>query len=234
MDLDFTPVLNNLDILLRATWISLLVALAGFAIAIVVGAVMAAGRRSPWLPGRWLSFGYINFFRGAALYVLVVWLFNGIAVAAGILIPAIVVGVLTLALLNSAYLAEVFRSGMNAIDTGQREAARALGLTPWDGFRRVLAPQVLRIVLPPTGNHLIDAVKDSAILAVIAVPELMFQTNRLAQSTFRPFEFYITAAGIYLVIVNVLALLLRLVERRLDVSVGTGVPATPRTVAHPR
>jgi His/Glu/Gln/Arg/opine family amino acid ABC transporter permease subunit len=232
MDLDFTDVLSNFDVMLRATRISLLVAVSGFAIAIVLGVVMAAVRRSPWVPGQLLSFLYINFFRGAALYVLVVWLYNGIAVAAGILIPAIVVGVMTLALLNSAYLAEVFRGGLDAVDVGQREAARAIGLSPWDGFRRVLAPQVLRIVLPPVGNHFVDAVKDSSILAVIAVPELMFETNRMAQSTFRPFEFYLTAAAMYLVIVYLLTFGLRVVERRLDVSVGMSTAQEVAAPAH--
>jgi His/Glu/Gln/Arg/opine family amino acid ABC transporter permease subunit len=216
MDLDFAFVLDNLDVLLRAAPISLLVAVAGFAVALVIAAVMTSLRTGPWAPGRWLSFVYVNFFRGAALYVLVVWLYNGIAVAANILIPAITVGVLTLALLNSAYLAEVFRSGLAAVDAGQREAAEALGLSPWDTFRRVLAPQVLRVVLPPVGNHFIDALKDTAILAVIAVPELMFATTRLAQSSFRPFEFYLTAAAIYLVMVYAISLGLRALERRVD------------------
>lgn len=216
MNLDFSLVLGNLDILVSATWISIFVAFAGFFIAVVVGVVMAAGRRSHLIPVKLLSTLYVNFFRGAALYVLVVWLFNGIAVAVGILIPAMVVGIMTLALLNSGYLAEVFRSGIEAVDHGQREAAVAMGLTRWEAFRHVIGPQALRIVLPPAGNHFIDALKDSSILAVIAVPELMFQTNRLAQSTYRPFEFYIAAAAIYLALVYALAAVLAMVERRLD------------------
>lgn len=227
MDFDFALVFANLDVLFRAAGISVLVAVTGFGAAIVVGVVMAALRSGPWVPGRWVSFAYVNFFRGAALYVLVVWLFNGIAVAAGILIPAMVVGILTLALLNSAYLAEVFRSGVDAIDRGQGEAADALGLSPADRFGRVLAPQILRIVLPSVGNHFIDALKDSAILAVIAVPELMFASTRLAQSTFRPFEFYVAAAVLYLGMVYVLSFGLRALERRLD-PVGPTVAPVPQ------
>jgi ABC-type amino acid transport system permease subunit len=84
-----------------------------------------------------------------------------------------------------------------------------------------VAPQATRIALPAVGNHLIDALKDSAILAVIAVPELMFTTNRIAQSTFRPFELFLTAAVIYLVLVNLIAGFMRLLERRLGLEEAT-------------
>lgn len=221
MTFDFELVINTFPQLLRATRITLAVTAAGFLAAMLVGAVMASMRRSELIPARLVSFVWINFFRGAALYVLVIWLFNGVALATGLLIPAIVVGGLTLALLNSAYLAEVFRSGLEAVPTGMVEAARALGLGRWDTFWRVVAPQASRIALPATGNHLIDALKDSAILAVIAVPELMFTANRIAQSTFRPFEMYVTAALIYLVLVNVIAALLRTIERWLGAEGST-------------
>lgn len=216
MDLDFTLVWASRALLLQAGALSLAIAVGAFALACVGGLALASARSAEWLPGRWTSFVLLNVLRGAALYVLVVWLFNGLAVAAGILLSAIAVGVIALALINAAYLAEVFRAGIDAVDVGQREAAAALGLSGRDTFRLVLLPQWVRVVVPSAGNHLIDAVKDSAVLAVIAVPELMFQTNRMAQSTFQPFEFYLAAAAVYLVIVNVLALGLRAVERRLD------------------
>lgn len=218
MSFDLPLVRDSLPQLLAATRITLAVAFLAFALAIVVGLVMAMWRRSQVLPVRALSFVYVNIFRGAALYVLVVWLFNGVAVATGLLLPAFAVGVLALLLLNSAYLAEVFRASIAAVDHGQWEAAGAMGLSRWDTFRAVIGPQAFRHAIPATGNHLIDALKDSSILAVIAVPELMFVSNRIAQSTFRPFEMYVTAAAIYLAIVYTLGGLLRLLERRLDVT----------------
>lgn len=218
MNFDLELVLDSLPQLLAATRITLAVALLAFALAIVVGLVMAMGRRSRVLPVRALSFLYVNVFRGAALYVLVVWLFNGVAVATGLLLPAFAVGVIALLLLNSAYLCEVFRASISAVDPGQWEAAEAMGLSRWATFRSVVGPQAFRHAIPATGNHLIDALKDSSILAVIAVPELMFVSNRIAQSTFRPFEMYVTAAAIYLAIVYTFGGLLRLLERRLDVT----------------
>lgn len=222
-DFDLEIVRSSLPQLLAASRITLFVSLTAFALAIVIGLLMASARRSKVLPVRVLAFVYVNLFRGAALYVLVVWLFNGVAVATGLLIPAIAVGILALTLLNSAYLAEVFRASIDAVDRGQREAAEAIGLSRWHVFRFVIGPQAARVAVPASGNHLIDALKDSAILAVIAVPELMFVSNRIAQSTFRPFEMYVAAAAIYLAIVYVIAGGIRLVERRLNVARRTPV-----------
>jgi His/Glu/Gln/Arg/opine family amino acid ABC transporter permease subunit len=220
---DLELVRTSLPLLLSASRLTLTVAAAAFALSVVIGLAMALARRSELVPLRALSFVYVNVFRGAALYVLVVWLFNGLAVATGILLSAITVGVVALTLLNSAYLAEVFRASISAVDHGQQEAAAALGLSRRDAFQRVIAPQAARIAVPATGNHLVDALKDSSILAVIAVPELMFVSSRIAQATFRPFELYVATAAIYLAIVAVLSGVLRLVERRLDVAARPAV-----------
>ncbi len=218
--LDFRPVWQNLGVLLAGARLGATVAVAGFGLAIVAGLIIALLRRSRIAPLRWLAFAYVQFFRGIALYVLILWLYFGIAVAAGITLGALTAGILTLALLNSAYLAEVFRSGIEAVDRGQREAALAMGLTPRQAFRDVVAPQALRVVVPATGNHFVDAIKDSAILSVIAVPELMRQATSLAQVTARPFEFYTAAAVLYLVVVVCVSSGLRWLERRLDYTRG--------------
>ncbi|MBA2530318.1 MAG: amino acid ABC transporter permease [Euzebyales bacterium] len=214
-DLDFGLVLQSMGVLLRAARISVFVAAAGFAIAVVLGVIVAAMRRSRLRPLSWVAFAYTSFFRGIALYVLIIWLYFGIAAAAGITLGALTAGIATLALLNSAYLAEVFRSGIEAVDDGQREAALAMGLSRGQAFRAVIAPQALRIALPATGNHLVDAIKDSAILLVIGVPELMRETARLAQYNYRPFEFYTVAGAMYLFAVSAVGLLFRWLERRL-------------------
>lgn len=215
MDLDFGVVWRNLPTLLWAVRYTLLVAVAGFVLAVVAGLAVALLRRSRVRPVAWLAFLYTNVFRGAALYVLLVWLYFGIAAAADITLGALTAGILTLALLNSAYLAEVFRAAIDAVDRGQTEGALAMGLTRAQAFRSVVAPQALRVALPAAGNHLVDAVKDSSILLVIAVPELMSETARLADLEFRPFEFYSAGAGIYLVLVYAVSALFARLERRL-------------------
>jgi His/Glu/Gln/Arg/opine family amino acid ABC transporter permease subunit len=224
---DFGVVWDNLPVLLYATRLTILVSVAGFAVAVIAGLALTLLRRSRFTPAAWFAFAWTNFFRGSALYVLIVWLYFGIAVAADITLGALTAGVLTLALLNSAYLSEVFRSALDAVDPGQTEAALAMGLTRAQALRSVVAPQALRVALPATGNHFVDTVKDSAILLVIGVPELMRETARLADFEFRPFEFYTAGAAIYLLLVYAVAGLFRLLERRLSLAPRTSVRLTP-------
>ncbi len=215
LDLDFAPVWQSAGVLLRGFGIALVVAVGAIAIAIAVGLLVALARLSPLPPLRWLAFAYTQLFRGIALYVLIIWVYFGLAVAADVNFNPIPAGITTLALLNSAYLSETFRAGILAVDPGQREAAMAMGLSRWQAFRDVVAPQALRVAVPATGNQFVDAVKDSAILSVIGVPELMRETQRLAQFYFRPFEFYTAAGALYLAAVFAISYGFRRLERRL-------------------
>jgi His/Glu/Gln/Arg/opine family amino acid ABC transporter permease subunit len=230
VDLDFTPVWQSFGVLLRGFGIALFVAVAAMAVAIVVGLVVALARLSPVPPLRWLAFAYTQLFRGIALYVLIIWVYFGLAVAADVNFNPIPAGITTLALLNSAYLSETFRAGILAVDRGQREAALAMGLSRWQAFRDVVAPQALRVVVPATGNQFVDAIKDSAILSVIGVPELMRETQRLAQFYFRPFEFYTVTGAMYLAAVFALSFAIRRLERRLG---RTAVTPRARLFAWP-
>ncbi len=186
-----SAVVDSLSVLLLGFGIAMFIAAASIALAVVLGLLVALLRLSPVAPLRWLAFAYTQVFRGVALYVLIIWVYFGLAVAMNVNIEPIPAGILTLALLNSGYLSETFRSGILAVDTGQWEAAKAMGLTKAQAFRHVIAPQATRIITPATGNQFVDAIKDSAILSVIGVPELMYETQRLAQYHFRPFEFFL-------------------------------------------
>jgi His/Glu/Gln/Arg/opine family amino acid ABC transporter permease subunit len=216
-DISFGPVWDQRSLLLGGIWLMLRVAVASMAIAIVGGLLLARLRlsRVHWV--RVLAFVLIQVLRGVALYVLVLWLFNGLAVASGITLSAVQTGIIALSLLNSAYLAEVFRAGFGAIPPGQGEAAQAIGLSDGQAARFVLVPQMVRITFPSMGNVFVDIVKDTAILSVIGVSELMRETQRWAQFYFRSFEFYTVAGIIYLVIVLAVSGIWRAVERRLRV-----------------
>ncbi len=121
--------------------------------------------------------------------------------------------VLTLALYEGAYITEIVRAGIQSVETGQCEAARAQGLSRWQTMRHIILPQALRRVVPPLAGQFISTIKDSAIVAVISVPELTFQGLQLMASTFRTFEVWIAILGLYLV----LCLGLSLASRRLEV-----------------
>jgi His/Glu/Gln/Arg/opine family amino acid ABC transporter permease subunit len=216
-DISFAPVWEQRGLLLGGIWLMVRVAVVSMAIAVVGGLLLARLRlsRLRWVQA--LAFVLIQVLRGVALYVLVLWLFHGLAIATGITLSAVKTGIIALSLLNSAYLAEVFRAGYAAIPAGQTEAAQAIGLTVGQTSRFVLVPQMVRITFPSMGNVFVDIIKDTAILSVIGVSELMRETQRWAQFYFRSFEFYTAAGLIYLAIVVVVSSGWRAVERRLRV-----------------
>jgi len=134
----------------------------------------------------------------------------------GIRFSAVISAVLALSLNEGAYMAEIIRSGLQAIKTGQRTAALALGMFPMDVMRYVVMPQAVRIILPPLGNQMIGMLKLSALVSVVAVEDLLLVANQIASANFRYFE-ALAAAGIYyLALTTIFMVLQALIERRLD------------------
>lgn len=221
---EFTPILENLSPLLKGFGIALVSASGGIVFAIVIALIVTSMRISTIAPLRWIAFAYTQFFRGIPLYVLIMWVYFGVAIVIGLNIPAIPAGILTLGLLNSGYLAENFRSAYASVDRGQHEAGMALGLSTSAIRRHVILPQAARLAIPPSGNQYVDAIKDSAILSIIGVPELMHESQRLANLFYRPFEFYTFAGLLYLLAVLAVSRLVRAIEQR--VSARTAVSPT--------
>jgi len=213
---DFTTVWSSMGILLKGFGLAMGCATIAIIIAIIFGLIVALMRLSSIKSLKVFAFSYTQFFRGIPLYVLLIWVYFGLAIAVGINMPAIMAGVVTLGLLNSGYLAETFRSGIAAIDRGQIEAGMALGLSKRDVTRWIVLPQAFRIIIPPLGNQYVDAIKDTAILSIIGVPELMRETQQLADLHYRPFEFYTFAGLLYLLAVLTISHLLLKLERRLS------------------
>ncbi len=198
---------RGLGVTIRITVLSVLFSL-------VLGLIVALVRMVPGPIGL-LGFLYIQVFRALSLYVYILFIYFGIAAAFHLDFDPITAGVLSLTLLNSAYMAEIYRSAIQAIDPGQREAARSLGLGSIATFATVTFPQAWRIALPSLVNQFTDIIKDSSIVAVIGTPDLMFQTIERVSFYQRPFEFYTVVAGIYLVMVLIVAQLAWRLEKRL-------------------
>lgn len=132
----------------------------------------------------------------------------------GIMIDPVPAAIIGLSLNGGAVLSEVFRSGLNAIHHGQREAALAVGMTPWMNLRYIILPQTWRITLPPLGNYAIALLKDTAVVSAIAAPEIMFWARNLVTSTFQTTFVYILAAILYFCLSFPLARLVERFERR--------------------
>ncbi|MBB2895568.1 polar amino acid transport system permease protein [Pseudomonas sp. AS2.8] len=154
---------------------------------------------------------YTSFFRGVPLLIQIYLIYLGIP-QLGYVVGAVPAGVLALSLCYGAYMTEIFRAGISSIPRGQWEACRAIGLTPFQAMTRVILPQSMRLIIPPTGNQFISMLKDSSLVSVIGVWELMFLARTQGRAEFRHLEMLITAAVLYWV----LSILLETVQARLE------------------
>ena len=199
---------------LEASWVTLRLTAAALALAMVFGALISAMAMSPIRALRWLATGYIGIVRGTPLITQIFVIYFGLTSI--LVLSAFWAGALALAFHNSAYIAEIIRSGFQSVPKGLTEASRSLGLSKLRTLKRVQAPLALRTTLPVLGNQYIIAVKDSSLVSFIGMTEL-FQTSRnMAASTYQELASYTIVAIYYLVIVLVLTLVVNRLEHRLS------------------
>ena len=193
-------------LLLSGTWITLQLAFASLGFGLALGLLGAAVTLAPVPPLRWLAIAYNTLIRGIPELLLVLIIYFGAThllealTGAHANISAFAAGVTALSIAFGAYASEVFRSAIQEIPKGQMEAAAALGLGRWAAFRHILLPQVWRIALPGLGNLFLVLLKDTALVSVIGLEDLMRQAYVAAGFTKLPFTFYLAAAGIYLLL----------------------------------
>ena len=202
-----------MPILLQGAWLTILVTLGSLLLSTVLGLVWAVMRVSgiPLLAN--LSAAIINLLRGIPIIVILFFLYF-VMPDVGISLSALQAGIMGLGIAYSAYQAENFRAGIEAVDHGQVEAARAMGMGWGLMMRRVVLPQAVKIVLPPYGNIMIMMLKDSSQASTITVAELALQGKMIATSTFQNATVFTLVALIYLVMCVPLILLVRHLEKR--------------------
>jgi len=225
----YTQVLTTLS---KGIGVTIFVTLVGFTLASLIGLLLAVGSLSRWLVLRQLSRFYIEIVRGVPMLVMLLYV-------AFVLAPAMVAfwnwmagglgfdpirnrdfsllwrAIIALTIGYSAFIAEVFRAGLQSVDPGQIEAAKALGLTRWQRFRLVEFPQAIRTIMPPLGNDFIAMIKDSSLVSVLGVLDITQLGKLTAAGNFRYFETYNVVALIYLIMTVTLSLMLRRLEARL-------------------
>ncbi len=203
--------------LLDASLTTIGIALAGFAIAVVLGLFLAIGRRSRL---RWLSWsitGLIEFIRSTPLLIQVYFLFY-VFPNYGLNLSAMQAGIIGIALHYACYTAEVYRAGLDAVPRSQWEAVTALNMKPWTAYRDVILPQALRPVLPALGNYLISILKDTPVLSAITVVEIMQRAKNIGSESFRYLE-PITMVGLFFLILSLgLAWCVRRLENRMELA----------------
>jgi polar amino acid transport system permease protein len=193
-----------LPALLTTLEVSILVIIIGLVLGLPVAVMKMAGNR----PARYLANAYIETLRGTPALVQLYFVYFGLT-GVGIVLNGFTATIVALGLNASAYMAEIYRGGLQAIDSGQRHAAFALGLTPTQTLRHILLPQAWRVVLPPAGNEAIAIFKDSSLASTIAVPELMNRAYTLVGIWYQPFAIYMLVGLIYAVVAIPAAAMLR-------------------------
>ncbi|CAM3756758.1 amino acid ABC transporter permease [Cohnella lubricantis] len=215
MGFRFDIIWDYAPLILRGTGITVGISLASIVLGAILGLGIGFGKMSRYALISWPVSAYINFFRGTPLLVQIMIVHFGLIPAILGQSNAIVAAVVALSLNSAAYTAEIYRAGIQSIDAGQREAAQSLGMRPWQVMRHVILPQAVKRMIPAFGNEFIVLVKDSSLVAYIAVPEIMYWSNAIKGQYYKVWEPYLTAAAIYFVLTYSLSKLLQYVERRM-------------------
>lgn len=211
--MDFSFLNQYYKFLITGTINTLLLSLLTVILGLIGGTCLSLLKMSKYKSLQKLAGAYIAFVRGTPLLVQLYLVYYGISG-----IPMFVAGVLAMTLNSSAYIAEIIRAGIMAVDKGQFEASKALGLPSITTYRAIILPQAFKNILPALGNEFIVLIKESAIVSVIGLHDLMYKIDTIRGLTYRPFEPLIVAAVIYFVITYVLSKGVTVLERRMRVS----------------
>lgn len=213
---NWAGVIDFIPALLEGLRYTLLVSVVGLLIGFALGAIFGLMRISRFGVLRALASVYIEVFRGTPLLVQAMWIYFALPLLIEVRIPSLSAGIIVIGLNAGAYISEIVRGAVQSVDKGQMEAGRSLGMNLRDTMRYVIWPQAFRRMVPPLGNQFIITIKDTSLLSVILVPELIFQGRLIASNHFNAVEIYTTVALFYLVITLTLSGVLRIVEKRLS------------------
>ena len=210
------------SMLLSAMGQTLLLALCGLFFGCILGVIFGLASVVDNKVSRAISAVYVNVIRGVPMIVLAFFVFYGVPyglrtiLGISTTLSSLQAGTICLALNCGAYMSEIIRAGIEAIDPGQMEAARSLGLTYWRSMFRVVLPQAVKNMIPSIVNQLIITLKDTSILSVIGFPELVNKAQNVIAITFKSFEIWALVAVMYLVVILILQQVAKALERRLN------------------
>jgi|SRR5579859_349300 len=228
------------DPLIRTGFIVTIVAsVVAQTLGVVLGLFVALGKMSKFPPFRALGEAYVWYFRGTPLLVQMALLFFGLGVTHIYDFPdiiwgtltvkgAIQAGILALAINEAAYMSEIIRAGIEAIDPGQMEAAKSLGMTYGLAMQRIILPQAAKVIIPPLGNEFNSMMKTTSLMEFISGTELFFAFNQINARVFKPFELFIAASLYYLALTTVWSI----IQARIEAGLGErkGIERTPGTL----
>ena len=209
---------SNLSFMISGLWATISVSVAAIAVSVVLGAFVALAGLSPSKSLRAFNRVYVEGIRAIPLLVLLLWVYYGLPIVTGLQFGVFAAGLLSLAVSDSAFEAEVFRAGIQSVPRGQVEAAETLGLSRVQQLWYVVMPQAVRHILPALGNQFVYVMKMSSLISVVGFGELTRKANELNVTEYRPLEIYTFLVVEYLALILVVSWLVRRLERRLAAS----------------
>ena len=212
---DWSLVWDNRSALLHGLLVAIEVSAVALVLSVVIGLFLALMRLSK-APITWIGAIYVNIFRGVPALVSVIWVYFGVSLAIGVTFTTFQAGVIALTLLYSAFIAEIYRSALEAIPRGQREAGLALGMHPLRVFAQVTLPQATKIAIPNIGSMFIGMVKDTSTFTVIGLVEVVRVTQNINSTYFQPFVLYTAAAVMYVVVAFAIDFIFRAIEKVME------------------
>ena len=214
MNLDFSVVLTKIPILLEGCVVTLQISFFALLLGMIFGIAGALCRRSDNRALNSLAFMYVWVIRGTPVMVQLFILYFGLP-QLGIKLPSMVAGVLGLAINTGAYVTEIIRAGIQAVDKGQMEAALSVGMSFRQAMVRIIGPQATKICIPPLVNQFIMTLKNSSIASLVTITELFRTGEQIIYTTFRSFEVYMAVAVLYLLMNSVFMIIADRLERKM-------------------
>ncbi|PWQ97472.1 amino acid ABC transporter permease [Leucothrix arctica] len=211
---DFSSVWEYRDLLLNGLGLTVMLAVAVVIAGMILGTINAIGSLSRHFAFRAISISMIELFRCTPLLVALIWFYYALPILIGVEISAMMAAFLSISLYGASFYSEIIRAGIQGIDPGQREAGEAIGLMPGQILHRVILPQALRKMIPPLMNQSIINLKNTSLVSVLAIPDLLYQGKLIAHENFRPLEVYTTVALLYFAILFPLTMLVRHLESK--------------------
>ena len=214
MNFDMNLVVNSFPLLLIGAGVTIQITVLSTAIGFVIGLVVGVARISHLRPLRLLAEVYVEFFRGTPLLVQIFLFYFALPVITGQRIDPFIAAISACSINSGAYVAEIFRAGIQSVDEGQMEAGRSLGMTWLQTMRYIIVPQAFKRVIPPLGNEFIAMLKDSSLVSVIGFEELTRRGQLIIAKTYGSFEIWMSVAVIYLVMTLTISRFVAYLERR--------------------
>lgn len=206
---------KKMPLLIEGTLLTLQLTSIAVSLGFIIGTIAGMGRLSKNRIIKSISAIYIDFIRGTPLLVQILLVYMGLPQIIGRPVPAMVAAIVSLSVNSGAYVAEIVRAGIQSIDKGQMEAARSLGMNHNQTMFQVILPQAFRRIIPPLGNEFIAMLKDSSLVSVIALEELMRKAQLVYTRDYRPFDILFAVSIIYLIMTLTISQFVRYSERRL-------------------